>query len=80
MTEADRVPSTPPLNPSSVQGLSRRTALVGLAALPVALPAAAVAEPDPVFAAIEAHRAARKVADAAFAAAARPGVRKVRIL
>jgi hypothetical protein len=39
-----------------VQGLSRRKALAGLAVLPVALPAAAAAEPDPIFAVIERHR------------------------
>ena len=36
--------------------ISRRTALSGLAALPLAAPAAAAIEPDPVFATIDRHR------------------------
>jgi hypothetical protein len=48
------------------QGLSRRLVLAGLAVLPaVPLPVAAV-EPDPIYAAIEACREARKIADQAF--------------
>ena len=62
MIEAERVHSTPPLNlsPKSANGLSRRNMLGALAVLPVALPAAvAAAEPDPIFATIDAHRRAR---------------------
>ena len=43
------------------EGLSRRLALAGLAMLPVALPAATAAEPDPAFALI----AEKVAADAA---------------
>jgi hypothetical protein len=58
MTEADSVHSTPPLRTSSIQRLSRRKALAGLALLPAVVPAvAAAAEPDHVFALIAAHRA-----------------------
>jgi hypothetical protein len=48
------------------KGLSRRLMMVGLAALPVAaaIPAAA-AEPDPIFAAIERHKVAAVIYDAA---------------
>ena len=54
-----------------IKGLSRRTALAGIAMLPAVLPAAmraaASAEPDPIFAAIEVHRKAKAAAAAAFA-------------
>ena len=64
MIQADRVHSTPPTNTSSLsdaqQGLSRRNMLAGLAAvLPataIAIPMAATAEPDPIYAEIERHR------------------------
>src|SRR5690348_16032471 len=52
------------------QGLPRRVFLAAIAVLPTALPAAAStlpAEPDPIYAAIEACREARHVADAAYA-------------
>ncbi|UQR67703.1 hypothetical protein LRP30_21690 [Bradyrhizobium sp. C-145] len=52
-------------------GLSRRTALASLAMLPVALPAAAAATVDPIFAAIDAHRQAHAVHLAAIDEAAR---------
>jgi hypothetical protein len=46
-------------SPEPVSGLSRRTALVGLAVLPaVGLPAVPAAEHDPIFALIAAKRAA----------------------
>lgn len=54
-----------------IKGLFRRTALAGIAMLPAVLPAAmraaASAEPDPIFAAIEVHRKAKAAAAAAFA-------------
>jgi hypothetical protein len=56
MTQADRVHSTPPLNSSSIQRLSRRHMLGALAVLPAALPAAAAAPADPIFAVIDRHR------------------------
>jgi hypothetical protein len=67
MTQADSVHSTPPTNTS----LSRRNmigamATVGAAAIATAAPATAgFAEPDPIFAAIERHRAAGIVWNAA---------------
>jgi hypothetical protein len=45
-------------SPKPAEGLFRRHMLTGLATLPVALPAAAATEPDPIFALIEAKRAA----------------------
>jgi len=48
-------------SPKPAAGLSRRTALAGLAMLPAALPAAAAATADPIFAAIDAHRQAHAV-------------------
>jgi hypothetical protein len=73
MTQADRVHSTPPTNTSAIQAQSsRRTFLVqaagaaGGAALGAGLPLPApAATPDPIFAAIERHRAAAIVWDAA---------------
>lgn len=62
MIEADRVHSTPPLNssPKPAEGLSRRNMLGALAMLPAVLPAATAAatSADPIFAMIEAKRAA----------------------
>jgi hypothetical protein len=76
MTQADRVHSTPPTNASAIQAQSsRRTFLVqaagvaaGGAALGAGLPLPAPAAtpqglPDPIFAAIERHRAARVIWD-----------------
>jgi hypothetical protein len=48
------------------KGLSRRLMLGGLAMLPAALPAAAEAAADPIYAAIAACREAREVADIAY--------------
>ncbi|MGY8678526.1 hypothetical protein Q2941_12045 [Bradyrhizobium sp. UFLA05-153] len=54
------------------EGLSRRNVLGALAVLPAVLPAAAAAtSADPIFAAIEAHRRAVAVSDAAYAEAKR---------
>jgi hypothetical protein len=62
MTQADSVYITPPTNTSSIQdSLSRRNMLAGLAAVPAVLLAAVptmAAAPDPIFALIEAKRAA----------------------
>jgi hypothetical protein len=70
MAQADSVHSTPPTNTSAIQAQSsRRTFLAqaaGGAALGVGLPLPApAATPDPIFAAIERHRAAGIVWDAA---------------
>jgi hypothetical protein len=51
--------------PKPVQGLSRRMALAGLALLPAALPVAASATADPVFAMIEQHKAQSAAYDVA---------------
>jgi hypothetical protein len=45
-------------SPKPVQGMSRRLAIAGLAMLPVALPVAVPARPDPAFALIDAKLAA----------------------
>src|SRR5450759_3003395 len=69
MTQADSVLSTPPTNTS----LTRRNmigamATVGAAAIATAAPAiAGLAEPDPIYAAIEAHRKAHATMQAIFA-------------
>jgi hypothetical protein len=69
MTQADSVHSTPPTNTS----LTRRNmigamATVGAAAIATAAPAiAGLAEPDPIFAAIEAHRKAYATMQTIFA-------------
>jgi hypothetical protein len=67
MTEADRVHSTPPLNSSqnSSEGLSRRNMLGALAVLPAAMPPAAEIAAAPIFTAIERHKQAADVWDAA---------------
>jgi hypothetical protein len=69
MTQADCVFNTPPTNTSVTRRKILGTAAVAAAALtatgasPMALPAAAGATepPDPIFAAIEAHKAARAI-------------------
>jgi hypothetical protein len=66
MAQADSVHSTPPTNTSARH--SRRSILGGIAAaIAAATPATAgVAEPDPIFAAIERHRDLAKPYDAAW--------------
>jgi hypothetical protein len=66
MIRNDRVLGTPRTNSSS---LSRRQAIAGLALLPATLSGAlvaAAAEPDPIYASIEACRNAKRASDAAF--------------
>jgi hypothetical protein len=65
MTQADSVLSTPPTNTSARH--SRRSILGGIAAViaTVAPATAGLAEPDPIFAAIERHRDLAKPYDAA---------------
>jgi hypothetical protein len=84
MTQADSVHSTPPTNTSATQPRSSRRAFLvqaagvaaGGAALGAGLPLPApAATPDPIFAAIERHRGAGIVWDAAcpFSFSGRPG-------
>ena len=54
-------------SPKPAQGIGRRGLLIALAALPVALPAAAAAEPDPIFDVIEYHREVYAHMEAVFA-------------
>jgi hypothetical protein len=71
MTQADSVHSTPPTNTS----LTRRnmiSAIAGAAAIATTPPAiAGVAEPDPIYAAIERHRDLAKTFDAVWEVRAR---------
>jgi hypothetical protein len=72
MTQADRVHSTPPLNTpidhSRRNFLSTAAGLVagGTALAAVNVTAMAAAEPDPIFAMIETHRAATEALNAVF--------------
>jgi hypothetical protein len=67
MTQADRVLSTPPTNPSLTRRKILGTAAGAAAALAGASPMAAAPGPDPIYAAIDAHRKAHATMLAIFA-------------